>query len=364
MLRLGRTATSAHTSKSKHLANPAAGYHSLRQTSPLRKMTSPQSALPAPSTDQSYVSVSALRAGTLTLPIHLFSSPCDPSARLTVPSLSFLIQHPACATNRGHAPTRILFDLGLRNPLDTYPPPIRKHIETRRPISSTPDVVQGLERGGLTPDDVDWVFLSHVHWDHIGSPSRFLRSKFLVGHGSMQLLSGGGDTRTGGHAHFEKGLLPMERTIELPPASRELRRSVADAPLETGSSMQWQSLAHFSHAIDFFGDGSLYLIDAPGHLQGHTNILARTGPGRWVYLAGDACHDRKILTGESQIAAWKNDEGRTCCIHVDKEETERTIERIRMLMESEGSAVEVVLAHDVEWAGRKENAGRFWPGML
>ena len=42
-------------------------------------------------------------------------------------------------------------------------------------------------------------------------------------------------------------------------------------------------------------------------------------------------------------------------MHVDREEAEKTIERIRRLEEG---GVEVVFAHDGEW--ESENQGRFW----
>ena len=339
-------------------------------------MSPSPSCLPAPSSEQTYVSISALHSGILTLPSHLFITPTSPSARRTVPSLSFLIQHPSprTVTEKDPRPTRLLFDLGLRKPLSTYQPPIRKHIETRHPISSDHDVVQSLANGGLKPDDVDWVILSHVHWDHIGTPSQFTKSNFVVGAGSLELLRGCADQPLGGHSHFESDLLPDGRVVELPrPATLDsaIPTNGAQNGIErkgTGSianlqSVPWQPVAHFPRAIDFFRDGSLYLIDAPGHLQGHTNILARTGPQKWVYLAGDACHDRRILTGEAGIASWKNDEGKVCCIHSDMEETEKTLERIRVL-ENAPEEVEVILAHDVDWMDDKRNQGRFWPGVL
>ena len=180
---------------------------------------------------------------------------------------------------------------------------------------------------------------------------------------------------TGGHAHFEADLLPEGRVVELPRTetldpstttngvSSGATRGKDDRSMTDLRSARWQPLAHFPHAIDFFRDGSLYLIDAPGHLQGHTNMLARIGPKKWIYLAGDACHDRRILTGEVGIATWENEEGKVCCIHSDVDETEKTLERIRALgLVSE--EVEVILAHDVDWVEDKANEARFWPGAL
>jgi glyoxylase-like metal-dependent hydrolase (beta-lactamase superfamily II) len=116
--------------------------------------------------------------------------------------------------------------------------------------------------------------------------------------------------------------------------------------------------------IDVFGDGSLHIVDAPGHLPGHINLLARTahteGDGGWVYLAGDACHDRRIVRGEKEIGEWRDAGGHVCCIHADRGRAEETIRRIRSLEEEEGNGVEVIFAHDVEWECRASNRRRFF----
>lgn len=45
-------------------------------------------------------------------------------------------------------------------------------------------------------------------------------------------------------------------------------------------------------AFDYFGDGSFYLLDSPGHAIGHLCGLARTtsNPDTFVLLGGDVCH--------------------------------------------------------------------------
>lgn len=49
-------------------------------------------------------------------------------------------------------------------------------------------------------------------------------------------------------------------------------------------------------AHDYFGDGSLHLLDSPGHCAGHISALARTTPASaeggtsFVFLGGDICH--------------------------------------------------------------------------
>jgi hypothetical protein len=66
------------------------------------------------------------------------------------------------------------------------------------------------------------VMFSHLHWDHIGTPSGFTKSTFIVGPASLDLLCHGGDvSTTASHSHFENDLLPPERTIELPPPGQQ-----------------------------------------------------------------------------------------------------------------------------------------------
>ena len=153
--------------------------------------------LDSSSTQAPSVTVHVLRAGRFTLPERYFVYPADVFAGRTVPSFAFLIQH---RNPKSQKTTRLLFDLGLRRDVQRYAAPIRKHIETRKPLSTDPDVVQSLAKGGLTPADIDIVILSHVrravrsrrnkayqnqvHWDHIGDPADFPNSIFIIGNGS------------------------------------------------------------------------------------------------------------------------------------------------------------------------------------
>lgn len=50
-------------------------------------------------------------------------------------------------------------------------------------------------------------------------------------------------------------------------------------------------------AFDYFGDGSFYLLNSPGHAVGHLCGLARTtvDPPTFVLLGGDICHYAAIF---------------------------------------------------------------------
>ncbi|KAI9934664.1 hypothetical protein MW887_000281 [Aspergillus wentii] len=43
-------------------------------------------------------------------------------------------------------------------------------------------------------------------------------------------------------------------------------------------------------AFDYFGDGSFYLLDTPGHATGHLCGLARTTQDTFIFMGGDIAH--------------------------------------------------------------------------
>jgi glyoxylase-like metal-dependent hydrolase (beta-lactamase superfamily II) len=57
-------------------------------------------------------------------------------------------------------------------------------------------------------------------------------------------------------------------------------------------------------AFDYFGDGSFYLLDSPGHAIGHMCGLARTtnDPATFILLGGDVCHYAGIFRPSSRLA--------------------------------------------------------------
>lgn len=198
-----------------------------------------------------------------------------------------------------------------------------------------------------------------MHWDHVGEPRDFPLSKFVVGHGAVNLLKGTAPSLRGGHSFFESDLLPEGRTVELSePLTYGLKkRDSCAAPGEINLDGTWHTHGCLPEVLDLFNDGSLLIVNAPGHLPGHINLLARTSSAHQVYMAGDACHDRRLLTGEKKIGEWSDTHGQICCIHANRKQAEETIERIRIL-EKEG--VEIIFAHDVEWENDPANKNRFF----
>lgn len=302
--------------------------------------------LPPPTDGQIFVTVSPILGGQITLPEKCFIYPADATARHTVPSLSFLITHPGCPP--GNEPRQLLFDLGLRSKITSYSEPQQSHLLNRTPYLLGPGVAATLREGGLNPLDITTVILSHVHYDHHGDPEHFPNAVFIVGTGTTRLLEHG---LAGGasHQHFSKDLLPQDRTVELP---------ATDSTGKTGN-YNWQPLGPFSF-IDLFGDGSIYVLDSPGHLPGHINLLCRTSPGKWVCLCGDAYHDRRLLTGARDIAFWEGEGGSVCCIHNDPDAARKALGQLREL--GDMGDVELIGAHDAAWLA--SNGERMFPNTL
>ncbi|KAK1226483.1 hypothetical protein PQX77_010567 [Marasmius sp. AFHP31] len=291
--------------------------------------------LPPPTPTQAYCDVSALEAGIIHLPTERFIHDGKPGEVVVAPSLSFLLRH----AKTGH---KFIFDLGLRKDWENYPPSIVRYVEQVFRLDIPQDVCESLKRGGLSPDDVDVVCLSHLHFDHIGDTRPFQgRSTFLVGGPAKRLVTPGypADPDSG----FAGDLLPAGRTEFL-------------------DMENWKPLGPFPRALDYYGDGSLYIVDAAGHLPGHINVVARTSSdGGWLLLAGDSAHHWRLITGESQIA--DNISGYIGrCAHVDKKAAEEHINRLRAFMQL--PRTRILLAHDEPWYKENKGGDAFFPGKI
>lgn len=292
-------------------------------------------ALPPPRPAQAFCDVSALEAGIIELPLVMFvTNNTDPNAVSVAPSLSFLLQH---SDNQ----QKFVFDLGIRKDWENYPPKTVQWIKDIFKVRIPQDAAESLIKGGISPSEIRTVCLSHCHFDHVGDTRPFTNSTFILGGGSKEHFQPGYPADP--NSPFASDLLPPSRTEFL-------------------SSTDWPPLGPFPHALDFYSDGSLYIIDSPGHLTGHINILARTSSdGAWIYLAGDSAHHWDLITGKAEIAVGHPAHFHSCA-HQDKEAADAHILRIRKLCEI--PRVRVMLAHDEPWYESNKGGDAFCPGKI
>ncbi|KAJ3538151.1 hypothetical protein NM208_g6034 [Fusarium decemcellulare] len=160
---------------------------------------------------------------------------------LDAPAYSFLVEH-ASGQN-------VLFDLALRKDMEGLPPAI---LEPFQEVAA---------KSG-----------AHGHIDHTGDPSTFPASTCLV------VGPGFKDTMLPGYPANPKGLI-LESDYQ--------GRDLVEINFETHPGAI--KIGGF-RAVDYFQDGSFYLLDAPGHTVGHMSALARTTPTTFILMGGDSCH--------------------------------------------------------------------------
>ncbi|KAH7345883.1 beta-lactamase-like protein [Pyrenochaeta sp. MPI-SDFR-AT-0127] len=226
-----------------------------------------------------------------------------------------------------HQGRHILWDLGLDEDRNCYTPWVNKfmlaeinHVGPRR------TVVQQLSERGVQAQDIDTVIFSHAHWDHSRPISNvFPNAVAHFGPGTRDACSPG---------HLEDANAQWDGRFFDPNKSTEKWSEL---------SGHWQDFGPFDKALDFFGDGSFWVFQSPGHMPGNLSAAARLQSGHWALLGSDCCHSRELLDGKQEIAIF----GGTMSLHSDLEAARNTIAKIRTLEKDHG--FHVALAHDASW---------------
>jgi glyoxylase-like metal-dependent hydrolase (beta-lactamase superfamily II) len=130
------------------------------------------------------------------------------------------------------------------------------------PTVKTP-LVDQLAKLNLKASDIKYVGISHYHGDHTGQASAFPDAMLLIGKGDWDALT-----------------------------STQPSQMVNPAPLA-----HWIKEGGKSEPVpkdkDVFGDGSVMMLDLPGHTPGHHGLLVRLKNKGNVLLSGDVAHLRE-----------------------------------------------------------------------
>lgn len=129
-------------------------------------------------------------------------------------------------------------------------------------------LVEQLARIGVAPDAIEFVGISHHHGDHTGQLASFPKATLLIGQGDWD------DVR------------PPKPPLGGNVQAHEARRAPF-VPWTLGDG-KVEPLTRDRH--DVFGDGSVVMLNLPGHTPGHHALLVKLAKKGNVLLTGDVTH--------------------------------------------------------------------------
>lgn len=216
------------------------------------------------------VKLTLLHAGYCTNPEHLVIRG-GRWKHIPLPAMFALIEHPRFGV--------MLYDTGYSqrffDETRRYPNKLYAQIT---PVHLREDeiAVCQLEARGIRPEDVERVFISHFHADHVAALSDFTRASYVHFRHAFEAVCNLRGISALSKAYL-RGLIPSDFGS---------RQSAIDSasPIKLPSEY-----APFTCGYDLLGDESVIAVELPGHAVGQMGLFIRTNDGRVTFLVGDAC---------------------------------------------------------------------------
>jgi len=153
----------------------------------------------------------------------------------------------------------------------------------------------------LVPSDIRFVSVSHGHWDHSGDTGLFARSTWIVN--------------------------PAERAAMF---DDEMRATQA---MDDYGALEHADTTLITDDHDVFGDGSVRIIQSPGHTPGHTVLLVHLADAGPILLSGDLWHLAESRTHR-----------RVPPFNVDRAQTLASMDKVEAIVSAAGARV--VIQHE------------------
>ena len=153
------------------------------------------------------------------------------------------------------------------------------------------------------PAKVDFVVISHLHFDHMGGLSQIPNATLIIQ-----------------REEWEAGMAVSQETKTLHERS----------DFDLGHKLRL-----IDGEYDLFGDDTVVCIPTPGHTVGHQSLRVTLATGHKVLLASDCCYFSRTI--DSQVLPT---------FGYDLEEQSRTLQRVRKLRD-EGAMV--IPGHDINF---------------
>ncbi|WP_224364459.1 MBL fold metallo-hydrolase [Hyalangium versicolor] len=172
-------------------------------------------------------------------------------------------------------------------------------------------LVLALQERGLTPDDVDVVVATHLHYDHCGNHLMFRNARFIVG--AKDYIENARFIE----AYHQDGTPGKAATAAL---LREHYQTVKDFYVRSIVREVTRNIEFYNRVLDRDSrfvpvEGSHWLTEevevlpTPGHTHGHISVVAHSAQTesedtpKKILVAGDALFTRKTLVenGEREL---------------------------------------------------------------
>ena len=178
-------------------------------------------------------------------------------------------------------------------------------------------LVDQLAQVGVTPDEVEFVGISHYHNDHTGQLASLPGATLVIGRGDWESVR------------------PDEPPAGMP-AEDYARRRAPFAHWTSGNG-KVQSLTRPQH--DVFGDGSVIMLSLPGHTPGHHGLLVKLEGMGNVLLTGDTTHFHENYATNG-VPNW----------NTDRADSLASVDRLRKIAENLDATV--IIQHDPRDVGK------------
>lgn len=149
------------------------------------------------------------------------------------------------------------------------------------PRAPKASLVDQLARIGVKPSDVDFVGISHHHGDHTGQLGAFPQATLLIGQGDWEVIR------------------PEQAPAGADAKAHAARRALFAPWISGGAKVE--TLSRDRH--DVFGDGSVLMVNLPGHTPGHHGLLVKLDKAGPVLLTGDVTHFHENYKSDG-IPTW------------------------------------------------------------
>ncbi len=203
------------------------------------------------------IDITFLRCGSVTIPEFLAVRGAFSLASRKISHSAVLIRHPKGT---------FLYDTGLCADIDLFLLDQSWFFSrTLGNFKKEQSIGNHLQQLNMRSKDLDFVLLSHLHWDHVagipdlpGVPLRITELEFNAAN---------------------QGLLDRNHGL--------VRRLLSDNPF-TLYNPDGPPYEGFRSSYDLFDDGSIMLVPLPGHTPGQVGMIINRANGPRLFLIGDA----------------------------------------------------------------------------